>query len=136
MFPWQLLLWKRVKNIFTVIIGMVLNRKNSSLGDSMLKHPGYATLTSWIFLKLLPVVGIIEIWKSWKYWPLTSSGSDFMAFQKVTNWWYRIAPAKGYIFLDNFLLKNNSGLKNSPGYLFWLTKLTNDIEIALKPTGY
>ena len=28
-----------------------------------------------------------------------------------------------------------SGLKNSPGYLFWLKKLKNDIKIALKPTG-
>ena len=35
--------------------------------------------------------------------------------------------AKHYIFLDNFCL-------NSPGYVFWLTKLKNDIKIALKAT--
>ena len=27
------------------------------------------------------------------------------------------------------------GFENSPGYLFWLKKLKNDIKIALKPTG-
>ena len=30
------------------------------------------------------------------------------------------------------LFKIASGLKNSPGYVFWLTKLKNDIKIALK----
>ena len=34
---------------------------DASLGNSMLHHPGHYTLTSWIFLKFLPVVGIIEI---------------------------------------------------------------------------
>ena len=29
-----------------------------------------------------------------------------------------------------------SGLENSPGCVFWLKKLKNDIEIALKPTGF
>ena len=38
-------------------------------------------------------------------------------------------------FLRQILLKITSGLKNSPGYLFWLKKLKNDIEIALKATG-
>ena len=28
-----------------------------------------------------------------------------------------------------------TGLKNSPGFVFWLKKLKNDIEIALKPTA-
>ena len=28
-----------------------------------------------------------------------------------------------------------TGLKISPGFVFWLKKLKNDIEIALKPTG-
>ena len=36
--------------------------------------------------------------------------------------------AKYYIFL------NNLGLKNSPGYVFWLKELKNDTKIALKPT--
>ena len=27
-----------------------------------------------------------------------------------------------------------SGLKNSPGYVFWFEKLKNDIETALKTT--
>ena len=48
----------------------------------MLNHPGKVTLTLWIVLKFLPVKGIIEIRKSRKYYPLTSSGSDFMAFLK------------------------------------------------------
>ena len=38
-------------------------------------------------------------------------------------------------FLRYLLLKITSGLKNFPGYVFWLKKLKNDIEIALKPTG-
>ena len=33
-------------------------------------------------------------------------------------------------------VKVTSGLKNSPGYVFWLGKLKNDIEIALKPTYF
>ena len=74
-----------MKQYVSLTIAVMKKGKTSSLGDSMLKHPGHATLTSWIFLKLLPVVGIIEIRKSRKYWPLTSSGSDFMAFQKITN---------------------------------------------------
>ena len=41
--------------------------------------------------------------------------------------------AKYYIFLDNFCLKEP--LKSSPGYVFWLRKLKNDIETALKSTG-
>ena len=32
-------------------------------------------------------------------------------------------------------LKITSGLENSPGYLFFLKKLKNDMKIALKPTG-
>ena len=35
--------------------------KNASLDNSMLNHPGHVTLISWIFLKFLPVLGIIEI---------------------------------------------------------------------------
>ena len=30
---------------------------------------------------------------------------------------------------------DSSGLKNSPGYVFWLKKLKNDIKGVLKPTG-
>ena len=29
--------------------------------NSMFNHPGNVTITAWIFLKFLPVVGIIEI---------------------------------------------------------------------------
>ena len=35
----------------------------------------------------------------------------------------------------HFLRKRTSGLEKSPGYVFWLTKLKNDIKIALKSTG-
>ena len=42
-------------------------RKNYSLDNSMLNHPGHHTFTSWITLKFLPVIGIIAKWKSWKY---------------------------------------------------------------------
>ena len=38
--------------------------KKASLGNAMFNHPGHVTLTSWTFLKFLPVVGIIEICKS------------------------------------------------------------------------
>ena len=38
-------------------------------------------------------------------------------------------------FLRLLLLKITSGLKNSPGYIFLVKKLKNDIEIVLKPTG-
>ena len=60
----------------------MLRGKDTSLGNSMINHPGHVTLTSWISLKFLPMVGIIEIWKSWKYYPLTSMGSEFMVFKK------------------------------------------------------
>ena len=39
----------------------VYKEKNSSLGNSMLNHPGHVTLTSRFFLKFLPVLGTIEI---------------------------------------------------------------------------
>ena len=51
----------KMRIIFTVIIVTVAKRKNVSFGNSMLNHSGHVTLTSWIFLKFLPVVGIIEI---------------------------------------------------------------------------
>ena len=35
--------------------------KKASLSNSMLNHLGDPPFTSWIFLKFLPVVGIIEI---------------------------------------------------------------------------
>ena len=38
-------------------------------------------------------------------------------------------------FLRSFALKIIYGLKNSPGYDFWLKKLKNDIIIALNPAG-
>ena len=44
-----------------MIIATVAKRKNVSLGNSMLNHPGHVTLTLWIFLKFLPVIGIIDI---------------------------------------------------------------------------
>ena len=53
------------KRHFTVVIVMVAKRKkNASLGNSMLNHKGHFNLTSWIFLRFLPVVGTIEIRKS------------------------------------------------------------------------
>ena len=56
---------KMGKRHFTVVIAMVANRKkNASLGNSMLNHKGHFSLTSWIFLRFLPVVGTIEIRKS------------------------------------------------------------------------
>ena len=51
----------KMRIIFTVIIVTVAKRKNASMGNSMLNHSGHVTLTSWIFMKFLPVVGIIEI---------------------------------------------------------------------------
>ena len=43
---------------------MVGKKKNSSLGECMLNYAGHVTPAPWIFLKFLPVVGIIEIRKS------------------------------------------------------------------------
>ena len=57
----------KMDKIFKVIIATVYNRKNASLGNSMLNHPEHVTFTIWIFLKFLPVVGIIEIRQSRKY---------------------------------------------------------------------
>ena len=42
---------------------------------------------------------------------------------------------KYYFFFDN-LFQTTSGLENSLGCVFWLKKFKNDIEIALKPTGF
>ena len=38
-------------------------------------------------------------------------------------------------FLRKLLPKLTSDLKNSPGYVLWLKKLKNGIEISLKATG-
>ena len=38
-------------------------------------------------------------------------------------------------FVEQLLLKITSSLKNFTGYVFWLTKLKNDIKNALKPTA-
>ena len=51
----------KMSKIFTEIIATVAKRKNALLDSSMLNHPGHVTFTFWIFLKFLPVVGIIEI---------------------------------------------------------------------------
>ena len=51
----------KMNKIFTVTIATVAKRKNASLGNSMLNHPGHITLTSWSFSKFLPVAGITEI---------------------------------------------------------------------------
>ena len=40
---------KMGKDIFTVIIVMVAKRKDGSLSNSVINHPGHVTLTSWIF---------------------------------------------------------------------------------------
>ena len=51
----------KIGKILKVIIATVANRKNASLGNSMLNYTGHITFTLWIFLKVLPVVGIIEM---------------------------------------------------------------------------
>ena len=38
-------------------------------------------------------------------------------------------------FPRKLYLKITSGLKNSPGYVFWLKKLKSDIKIALRSAG-
>ena len=89
------------------MIAMVGKRKEDALlSDSMLNHPEHVTLNSFFFLKFLPVVGIIEIQKSWKYQPLTPSGSDFMASLKNEKLMIkRGGTARYYIFLNKFCLK-------------------------------
>ena len=51
----------KMGKIFTEIIATVAKRKNASLGNSMLNHPGHVNLIFWNFLNFLPVLGIIEI---------------------------------------------------------------------------
>ena len=51
----------KMGKIFTAIIATVAKKKNASLGNSRLNHPGHVTVTLWIFSKFLPVVIIIEI---------------------------------------------------------------------------
>ena len=51
----------KMGKISTVIISTFANRKNASLGNSILIHPEHVTFTLRTFLKFLPVVGIIEI---------------------------------------------------------------------------
>ena len=101
----------KIGNIFTVFIATIAMGKNASLSNYMLNHPGHVTLTSQMFLKFLPVVGIIEIWKSGKYYVVTSVGSEFMAFLK---------NEKYYVFLDNFCLKQPLVLKIPLGIDVWL----------------
>ena len=58
-----------------------------------------------------------------------------MAFLK--NYKFTIIREEGTKYdstLDN-LPKITSDLKNSPGYVFWLKKLKNELKIALKATG-
>ena len=64
---------------------------------------------------------------------MTPSGSEFMVFSTNEKLMTIVGVAKYYIFLDSF--KIVSGLKNYPGYVFWLQKLKNYIITALKPTG-
>ena len=90
------------------MIAMVGKRKkDASLSDSILNHPEHVILNSFFFfLKFLPVVGIVEIQKSWKYQPLTPSGSDFMASLKNEKLMIkRGGTARYYIFLNKFCLK-------------------------------
>ena len=91
----------------------------------MLNHPGHAILTSWVFVKFLPVEGVIEkknsenidgIFKTWQI-------DDDMG------------NSQGLHFLRQLLLKITPDLKNFPGSDFWLKKLKNDIKTALKLTG-
>ena len=106
MFSWQLLLWKWIKEIFTVIIVRLLKGKDASLDNSMLNHPGHVPLTSWIFKNFLPVAGNIQICKPWKYWPLTPSGSEFMVFLKNDKLMMIGEPPSCNNFLNNFCLKS------------------------------
>ena len=50
------------RNFYSDLIATVAKRKkNASLVNCMLNHPGHVTLASWNFLKFLPVVGITDI---------------------------------------------------------------------------
>ena len=52
-----------------------------------------------VFYKFLPVVGIIEIWNSWKYQPLTPNFSEFMAFLKNDE----LIMIEGFAWILHFL---------------------------------
>ena len=77
------------------------------------------------FSKLLPVVGIIEIWKPWKYKPLTPSISGFIILSINGK-----LMCLDYFFFNNFCFKQPMVLKFT-GVCFWLKKVKQDIEIAL-----
>ena len=83
----------------------MLTGKDVSLDNSMLNYPGHVTLTSCVFKKFLPVVGIIKILKSLKYKPLTPSGSEVMVFLNNDKLMMMIGggAAKYINFLDKFL---------------------------------
>ena len=102
------------------------------------KFLGHVTLISWIFSKFSPVVGIIEIQKCWKYYPLTPSNSEFMVLlinNKIVclGWHF-----KYYFFFDNFCFKQSVVLKTHWGMFFNSrnSKLTSKLPSNLLLLSY
>ena len=58
-----------------------------------------------------------------------------MAFSKNDKLMMIEEAAQILHFVRYLTLKITSGLKNFPGYAFWLSKLKNDIRTAIKPTA-
>ena len=115
MFPWQLLLWKWVKEIFTVIIVTVARRRRYFTGyfhakSSRACHPY--------------LMDFLEIFTSDRYHrdmkilkTLVSNSKRFRVYGIFNKW--QIDDDRGGAqilhFLWQFLLKIISGLKNSAG---------------------
>ena len=104
MFPWQLLLWKWVKDIFTVIIATVAKRKKCFIGKFHDKYiEGMSPLPH----------GFFEFFIGGRYHRdtkilqiLASNSKQFRVYGNFKNdKLMMIGAAKYYIFLDNFCLK-------------------------------
>ena len=135
MFPWQLLLWKWEKNIFTVIIATVTKRKKYVNEKSRVKSSSSCHPYLMGFFKLFTSG---RYHKDMKILKILAFNSKWFRFYGIFKKWKiddREEPSQILHFLRLLLLKMASGLKYSPGYVFWLMKLKNGIDIVLKPTG-
>ena len=137
MFFWQLLLWKWVKDIFSdqwSQITFYFYRKRCFTGQF------YAKLSQACHPYLMDFLKIFSRGRydtDMKTLEILGFNSKEFRVYGITNCRLMMIRGWGDHQTQNFhrWLEIISGPKNSPGYLFWLKKLKNDIKIALKPTG-
>ena len=111
-------LWKVVMKCKTDMYFNFLGSFSQNVHFWGWKILSHVTLISWIFLKFSPVVGFTEIWKPWKYQPLTPSISEFVVFFKngklaCFGWHF-----KYYFVFDSFCFKPPLVLKIHRGMFF------------------